>query len=94
MRVDDVASLGPGRCGSPHYRMPFNPRNEGSRCVTKTWHAVSVMRYLEVVHSHKARVEAHGGRLLRQVPRDLRRRLPAVQEEQTRGGVLEPGPHR
>ena len=25
--------VGPGRCRSPRYRMPFNSRNEGSNCI-------------------------------------------------------------
>ena len=31
------ALVGPGRYCSPRHRMPFYPRNEGSKCVWMTW---------------------------------------------------------
>jgi len=41
MRLDDVAGNGPGRCCSPHQKMPLSSRNEGSKRVPMTWRATS-----------------------------------------------------
>ena len=33
--------VGPARCCSPRHRMPFSSRNEGLKCVSMTWRAIS-----------------------------------------------------
>jgi len=37
-----VRSLGPGRHCSPRHRMPLNPPDEGSTCVSTTWQATAM----------------------------------------------------
>jgi len=45
MRVHDVAGNGSGRYCSPRHGMPWNSRNEGSKCVSVTWRATSARPY-------------------------------------------------
>jgi hypothetical protein len=43
-----LAAVGPGRHYSPHYRMSFESRNEGSKCESMTWRATSARPYAVV----------------------------------------------
>ena len=38
--LEDVVGNEPGRYYSPRHMVPFNSRNEGSKCATMTWRAI------------------------------------------------------
>jgi hypothetical protein len=40
--IDGAVLVGPGRCRSPRRRMPRNPRDEGSACVSMTLQVTGV----------------------------------------------------